>query len=287
MNRLFFYALLALVPLALAPAPPQKPGPLKPAVVKSTPPPRQPEHPKGNDDPRVYYRYGALDYTSSDERLNLSKDVIFEYKDTVFKSQKVLYDRKQKIASSPTPVQLDDAQNTITGERGTAFYKLTTVKIEGNVKIIARPKPQNPQSPTKGLRKEFDSPVVILCNSVTYNWKTRIAIPEGNIRISFSIKRNKKSQKWNITSSFMEYDGKIETVRLKDNIKARADDSDSLDGETGTVVLQEGKERVNIQKATGSFGSDKIEEEDEKRTPPPGEKNEEKKTGGSGSDVVE
>ncbi len=258
----------------------------KQVAPKVVAPPKVQGHPTGNDDPKVYYSYGALDYTTVDERLLLTKSVIFEYKDTIFKSDKVLYDRKEKIASSPSPVQLDDAQNTITGERGTAFYKLKTAKIEGNVKIIARPKPGNPQSPRKGLRKDFDSPVEILCNSVNYNWKNKIAIPEGNIRISFSIKKNKKTQKWNVTSDTMQYDGNTETVQLKGNVKARADNGDKLSGDSGTVILKEGIEELKIGQASGNFDSDQIDEDEKpekKETPPPTEK----KTGGTGSDSVE
>jgi lipopolysaccharide assembly outer membrane protein LptD (OstA) len=288
MKKFLPLCLLVLAPLAMggpsptAAPPTNKPKPVAPKVV----PPKVQGHPTGSDDPKVYYSYGTLDYTTTDERLILTRSVVFEYKDTIFKSDKVLYDRKEKIASSPSPVQLDDAQNTITGERGTAFYKLKTAKIEGNVKIIARPKPDNPQSPRKGLRKDFDSPVDILCNSVTYNWKNKIAIPEGNIRISFSIKRNKKTQKWNVTSDTMEYNGNTETVQLKGNVKARADNGDKLNGDSGTVILKEGIEELKIGQASGNFDSDQIDEDEKpekKETPPPTEK----KTGGSGSDRVE
>ncbi|MGC4044261.1 MAG: hypothetical protein QM758_10720 [Armatimonas sp.] len=301
--------LLALAPLAKGgpttqpKAPPTRPAPnkpIKPVVVppkEQAAPPKGPDHPKDNNDPRVYFQYGNLDYTSTDERLTLTKSdkqpkVIFEYKDTIFKSDKVLYDRNTKVASAPTPVQMDDAQNTITGERGTAYYKLTTTKIEGNVIIVARPKPANPQSPAKGLRKDFDSPVEIHCDRVTYNWKTKIAIPEGNIRILFSLKRKGKQQKWNVTSDTMEYNGNTETAFLRENVKGRADDGDKADGDTGTVILKETKEELKMTQAKGSFDSDKIDEEDDKKaTPPP---TVEKKTGdateknnGSGSDRVE
>lgn len=287
--------LLVLAPLAMGGPTPKAPPtrPTKPVVVPPKPEPKEPEHPTGNNDPRVYYHFGHMDYTTTDEHLVLTKSekepkVVFEYKDTIFKSDKVLYDQGTKIASAPTPVQMDDAQNTITGDRGTAYYKLTTTKIEGNVKIIARPKPANPQSPAKGARKNFDSPVEILCDRVTYNWKTKIAIPEGNIRISFAIKRKGKPQKWNTTSDTMEYNGNTETVFLRENVKARAEDGDQFDADTLTAFLQEGKERFQLTKAKGNFDSDKIDEEDDKKTPPPAtEKKTEGTNGGSGSDIIE
>ena len=292
--RLILSIVALAVPLAIAlggptsPPPGSKPKPkaISPKIVPP-PAPVQPEnHPSGPDDPHVYYKNDLAEYTTQNEQLLMKGNVVFEYKDTIFKSQKVLYDRPGRIASSPEPVQLDDSQNTITGDRGTAYYKLTTSKIEGNVKIIARPD-QKASASGKGIRKDFDSPVTIRCKNVTYNWKTKIAIPTGDITINFNIKNKKGPKEWTVTSNTMEYDGKIETVYLRGNVKGTTKDGERVNGETGTVLLKAGEEQLKLTMSKNNkLNYDTVDEEPEKKdekaaTPPP------KKPGGSGSDVVQ
>ena len=225
--------ILALgVPVALALGGPLAPPPKKPMpspgkpTPKAVPPVVAPapviQHPKNVDDTRIYYQHDLAQYDTQTELLSMQGNVVFEYKDTVFKSQKVLYNRPERIASSPVAVQLDDSQNTITGDHGTAYYKRTTTIIEGNVKIVAGPdQPSKVGASTKNLRKEFSSPVTITSRSVTYNWKTRIAIPTGDIKIVFDIKDNKKTKTWIVTGDSMEYNGKTDTVVLEKNVKDR------------------------------------------------------------------
>ena len=269
------------VPLALALggplAPPPRPTPKKPApsaVPKPVPPAPVIGHPKGMDDTRVYFNQppdGISVWDSQSERLVMSNGVVFEYKDTVFKSEKVLYDRETKIASSPVPLQLDDSQNTITGDHGTAYYKLTTAKIEGNVKIVARPdQPSKAGASTKSLRKEFDSPVTITSRNVTYNWKTRIAIPSGDIKITFTLKSKKGPKLWTVTSDTMEYQGKNDMVYLRGNVHASNKDGEKFDANTATVVLKNGQENLLLnQVKNGQVNYDDIKEEDEKPAAPP------------------
>ena len=276
-------ALLALgAPLALVLAGPLAPPPPRPAgkpAPKPTPKPAPPvrpapviEHPKGMDDTRIYYQHDLAQYDTQTEQLSMQGNVVFEYKDTVFKSQKVLYNRPERIASSPVAVQLDDSQNTITGDRGTAYYKRTTANIEGNVKIVARPdQPSKAGASAKSLRKDFDSPVTITSRTVTYNWKTRIAIPAGDIKITFTLKNKKGPKEWTVTSDAMEYSGKTETVVLTGNVHARAKDGDKFDCRSATVILKEGSNNLKLnQVENGQVNYDDVKEDDgPEKAPPP------------------
>jgi lipopolysaccharide assembly outer membrane protein LptD (OstA) len=267
-------------------APPPKPkgaAPAKPPATKPKPRPVAPvppkpviEHPKGMDDTRIYYQHDLALYDTQTERLSMQGNVIFEYKDTVFKSQKVLYNRPERIASSPVAVQLDDSQNTITGDKGTAYYKRTTANIEGNVKIVARPdQTAKAGASTKSLRKDFDSPVTITSRTVTYNWKTRIAIPAGDIKISFTLKNKKGPKLWTVVSDTMEYNGKTETVYLRGNVQGTTKEGDRINGETATVILKNGQERMEVSMSKNNrLNYDDVKEdgEDEKKAetaPPP------------------
>ena len=292
LSRISLTVLFLGIPLALAlgdplAPPPKKPAPkptpkVPPSVAPAVVPPAPViQHPKGMDDTRIYFQHDAAEYNTQTELLVMTGNVVFEYKDTVFKSQKVLYNRPERIASSPVAVQLDDSQNTITGDRGTAFYKLTTTKIEGNVKIVARPEqPSKAGASTKSLRKEFDSPVTITSRNVTYNWKTRIAIPAGDIKITFTLKGKKGPKLWTVTSDTMEYQGKTETVYLRGNVHASNKDGEKFDAVSATVILKNGQENLVAKQVTqGQLNYDDVKEEDDKTTAPPPATTE--RTGGS------
>lgn len=281
LSRFSLTFLVLGVPLALALGGPLAPPPKKPAPKPTPAPPKVApavvppapviQHPRGMDDTRIYYQHDMAQYDTQTEQLVMSGNVVFEYKDTVFKSQKVLYNRPERIASSPVAVQLDDSQNTITGDRGTAYYKRTTAKIEGNVKIVARPEqPSKTGASAKSLRKEFDSPVTITSRNVTYNWKTRIAVPAGDIKITFTLKNKKGPKLWTVTSDTMEYRGKTETAYLRGNVHASNKDGEKFDADNATVVLKNGQENLLLnQVKNGQVNYDDVKEDDDKTAVPP------------------
>ena len=244
-------------PLVAPPPKPVAPSVLKPLAQPSQSPKDQ--HPKSMDDTRVYPRADNTVWDSQSEQLAMTGRVIFEYKDSVFKSEKVLYNRPERVASAPVAVTLEDSQNTITGDRGTAYYKRTTTIIEGNVKIVARPdQPSKAGASTKSLRRDFDSPVTITSRSVTYNWKTRIAVP-AEISRSLSQSKEKKAKRLDCHQRLHEYNGKNGNGCSNRECRARAKDGDKFDGKKAVVNLKDGanNSRSSKYKATSTMMSSK------------------------------
>lgn len=175
---------------------------------------------------------------TAEGNLQILKDnVEIKTKDATFLTDAARYNETTGVAVAPGRIQLDDAQNTIIGDTGTAYYKRRDAVIKGNVTITVRPKPEDANKPEGSSRREFKEPVIITCDLVQYNWRTRKAILTGNLLF-----RQDKAQR-SATADKALWDGKTETLLLIGNVKyRRVKPAQSLDGPEVELVLKEGAE---------------------------------------------
>jgi lipopolysaccharide export system protein LptA len=221
--------------------------------------------PSGPDDPYVYpYGDEGIYVDTPDGGIaTLKGNARLLYKETKFQSALVTYNRKTQIGTSPGNVTVDDAQNTITANQGTANYGKKLVNLIGDVHITARPKQNATTAPEGSVRKEFSNPVDIRGSKVDYSWKTKTAILSSDTVITFRA----RERNWTVTADNLEYRGGEEKALLRGNLLAKSDKGEILKGKSAIVTLTDGKEAIDI---TGvEDGSKfKVDDEDEK-TPPP------------------
>ena len=172
------------------------------------------------------------------------------------------------IANAPGKLRIEDPQNTVTGESGIAYYKkeLRYTDLVGDVKIVARPKPEDPKATTitKSSRKEFKSPVTITCDKLRYWWKQKRGFSDANVKIAF----RHKEKDWTITAATVEYFGQDEHALLKGEVVMLNDKGDKIYCDTADVYLKEGAEKVitaPVKKGTVIKGDP---DEDDEKTPP-------------------
>lgn len=220
--------------------------------------------PSGPDDPYVYPYGDEGTYVDTPDGgiATLKGNARLLYKETKFKSAIVSYNRKTQIGTSPGSVTVDDAQNTITANQGTANYGKKLVNLIGDVHITARPKQDANTAPEGSVRKEFSNPVDIRGSKVDYSWKTKTAILSSDTVITFRA----RERNWTVTADNLEYRGGEEKALLRGNLLAKSDKGEVLKGKSAIVTLTDGKEAIDI---TGvEDGSKfKVDDEDEK-TPP-------------------
>ena len=89
----------------------------------------------------------------------LSNGVRITSDGTVMKTAQAQYNYNTGIAIAPGNIQIDDERNTLVGNNGKAFYKTRDAVIQGNVKIVVRPKPGSASAPEGSPRREFKDPV--------------------------------------------------------------------------------------------------------------------------------
>lgn len=205
---------------------------------------------------------GSYKETPAGAVSTISGDVVFTYEDTTLNTDAATYNHKTQVATSPGKLQIDDAQNTITGSKGVAFYKRKVAVITGNVRIIARPRPQDLNAPEGSLRREFRDPVTITCDRVEYNWRTRVATATGNLTL--------RQKERTITADRAVYEGREERVTLTDNVRGVTIQGDEIRGKKAIVILKEGEESLTLfGVGPSSFRVDDEEERETSGTPAP------------------
>jgi lipopolysaccharide assembly outer membrane protein LptD (OstA) len=189
----------------------------------------------------VYVKQGKLGtrrVTPEGTVTTVSGDVIFAYRDTLLRTELANYNDRTQVAVSPGRVRIDDAQNTVVGSRGVAYYKRRTAEITGGVRITARPRPEDRAAPEGSLRREFRDPVTITCDKVVYNWRTRVAAGTGRL-----ILRQKDRT---VTADNGVYEGREERVTLTGNVRAVTKAGDVLLTDRAVAILREGQEELRI-----------------------------------------
>jgi len=220
--------------------------------------------PSGLDDPYVYPYGDEGTYIDTPDGgiATLKGNARLLYKETKFQSAIVTYNRKTQIGTSPGKVTVDDAQNTITANQGTANYGKKLVNLIGDVHIIARPKQDSTTAPEGSVRKEFASPVDIRGSKVDYSWKTKTAILSSDTVITFRA----RERNWTVTADNLEYRGGEEKALLRGNLLAKSDKGEILKGKSAIVTLTDGKEAIDI---TGVEDGSKFKVDDEDDKPAP------------------
>jgi hypothetical protein len=178
----------------------------------------------------------------------------------VLQTNAATYNHDAQIASAPGRVRIDDPQNTVTGDRGVAYYKRRTAELTGNVRIVARPRPENTGAAPGSLRREFTSPVTIACAQGAYNWRRRVATSPGRMVVNFTWRR----AVWTVTAGQGVYDGREEKVTMRGPVRAVSSLGEETSGVDAVIVLREGAESIKINKITGA--KIKVEEEEDEGT---------------------
>jgi lipopolysaccharide assembly outer membrane protein LptD (OstA) len=194
---------------------------------------------------------GSYKETPAGAISTISGNVVFAYEDTTLNTDAATYNHKTQVATSPGRVQIDDAQNTLTGDQGVAYYKTKKAAIRGNVRILARPRPENQNAPEGSLRREFKDPVIITCDRVDYNWRTRVAVATGDLTL--------RQKERTVTADRAVYEGRQERVTLIGNVRGVTAQGDEIRGEKAVIILREGAESLTLTGIKG--GSFKVEEE--------------------------
>jgi lipopolysaccharide export system protein LptA len=217
-----------------------------------------PERPTSKDDPHVYYSamYGQSEEKNKETIVTLQKNVKIYYQETIFETEKAVYNETKKIGSAPGKVKIQDKENIITGNKGEANYDTKVAVITGNVELKTQPKSER-------LKKDLEGPITLTCQKVDYYWGTKKAFPSGDIQI----KLRAKKKDWVFTSDTAAYDGDKEIFVLKGNVHGIASDGSTVDGKEAYIYMKPDAEKSIVM--TQFKGQTPREEE--KKDPPKAE----------------
>lgn len=241
-----------------AQSPARKPPPAPPVAAAGT---------NAARDPNYVYIDGNLVNSKRTQKGTVATatgNVVIWYRDTTLRTDAATYNDDTQIANSPGKLQVDDAQNTVIGDKGVAYYKKRTAIVTGNVRITARPRPQDARAPQGSPRREFKDPVLITCDRVEYNWRTRVANAVDSLTVKFTL----RERLWTVTAQRALYDGRAETVTLTGAVRGANEAGEEVNADSAVIVLREGAESLTMESPKSlKFRVDTADEEDEPLPP--------------------
>lgn len=196
----------------------------------------------------VFYSAKVVKSTLGDKPLVLLRGAVtFTHKDTVLTSDEVTYDKKTNVATSPAKVNISDPECDISGDKGTANFDKKLGVLEGNITMLAKPKP-DATADKDSPRAKMTKPTTVTCPKVEYLYKTKIATLSGPV----SFRQEKRSG----SADKAVYDGKAEILTLTGNVNGLDEDGQTFKATRLRMSLKKGDEWMEAENANASFKVD-------------------------------
>lgn len=192
----------------------------------------------------------------------LSGNVRINQGDTVLTADEVEYNQNEEIQTAVATgnVKIVDPENEVTGEKATAFFNEKRAVIEGNVKLVAKPRNRaEGGSQARSVRSEWDEKAVITCDVIEYLYQKKEATATGNLKI---VQKDRT-----LTAEKVFYQVRPELITLSGGVKGR-DSKNQTFSSPGVVraSLKEGDEWLEMENAVSTFRI-RVEEDEEESQP--------------------
>jgi len=209
---------------------------------------------------KVQYGNGYAEnrITSQGEIIMMQYAVWFRSPDAYLTTEKALYNRATKIASSPGKFNLKTDDADLTANTGTVYFNTRDAQARGSLVMIIRPRPQDANAPQGSARRQFDSPATITCEKGDYNWRSGKGILTGNLTV--------RQKNRTVTADKILIDTKNEVITLDQNVQWTTTDGDK--GKAAKVILNY-REGAEIPfKAINGVGVSNVDELDDSAPSP-------------------
>lgn len=189
----------------------------------------------------VTYDAGYSRWLNAPHTVEMSKGVTFQQGDSTLKTDAaiVTLDDQQRAlsAKSQSPVHLYNPQDDLTGQQGFIDFTRHLATLSGDVKLIAKPGPDDKNAPPGSIRSIFKDAATLTCAKMTYDYRRKIGHVPGPLTVT---------QKDRVlTADSGKYDATSKTVTLTGNVHGR-NGEDEITAPTVIIGLQEGAESITI-----------------------------------------
>lgn len=177
--------------------------------------------------------------------------VVIRHGDTAINAQQVEYteskDKKIRTAVIDGGLKVTDPDGEITGLRASADLNQRKISIEGDIKMLVRPKPS--ANSAEGARSKLKEPAVITCDKLDYLYRDKIATAVGNLKI---VQKNRLLQ-----AGTAVYDAKSEVVTLTGGVTVTDEEGQKFTS-SGIVKasLKDGDEWIEAENASATLKVD-------------------------------
>lgn len=194
----------------------------------------------------------------------ITGSVVVKHLDTTLTADRAEYDEKTRVVTAEGNLKMVDPETEISGAKATAYLNDRKSVIEGDVKLIAKPKPEeNPKNP-ESPRSKFREPATVTCDRMEYLYRKKIATAEGNLKVTQKTRT--------LVGSKAVYDVNQELLTLTGGVRVTDEEGQTFTS-PGTVKasLKEGAEwieaengsatlKVNVEEETGGGKTGKTPE---------------------------
>lgn len=210
------------------------------------------------------YKYVEL-LNADSSRFKLGSEKVYILKgnvkmrqgDTLLVADSVEYNEDEKVQTAVATgnLRITDPQNDITGAKGTSYFREKRAVVDGNVKIVTKPKGGQAKTSKDGIKSNWKEPATITCDKLEYLYKGKVAKLSGNLKIT---QKNRI-----VTADSALYQVKDELITLSGNVNGRDEKNQTFSSPSDVIVsLKEGDEWIEMKHAVGKFRVE-IDEEDQ------------------------
>jgi len=168
--------------------------------------------------------------------------ITFRQDDATLTTVGAFYDGKANTAKALSPVVVSDSESTLTGKDGKIDFNKKIVTITGSVHLVETPKDDQSSKKTDNSDKSIASvqnePTDITCDSLVYNYKTKIAVITGNIVIT--------QKKRVVTADKGTYDAGKKIAELNGSVVEKKSDGSIGHADKAKVSLKKGDEWADL-----------------------------------------
>ncbi len=170
--------------------------------------------------------------------------------DTVMTADRAEQDIEAQIIRATGSLRVTDPRVELSADRLTIELKEKRAILEGNVKILVKPKQaeeasEQPSSEeTRSLKTEMREPVQITCDRAENLYQKKIITLTGNLKMVQMLKENGKTR--TLTAEKAVYNSRTEQVQLVGNVHGVDEKGQELTAPEILVSVKEGDEWLKI-----------------------------------------
>jgi lipopolysaccharide assembly outer membrane protein LptD (OstA) len=153
------------------------------------------------------------------------------------------YNQKTDIAVSPGALRIDDGRNTITGSKGTAYYRIRDAILQGAVTIVVRPPAPDPNTHSDPDKRAFKDPVTITCDRVDYNWRVHTAVATGHLTLK---QVTSEGVTRTATADLLRFEVDLQRLTLTGHVHSVDSKGETADGDEAVSIIKEGAEEFHM-----------------------------------------
>ena len=212
----------------------------------------------------VGYKAGMSQYLASGRSIAMTQGVEFTQDDAVLRTDHATAltdgDANLLSADAPGPVHLFDAQDDLTGRRGSVDFTHHLARLSDSIVLRVTPGRREAQAPTGSPRRQFRDPATLTCAAMTYDYRRKLGKIPGPLTVRQVIQQKDGPLTRTLTAEGGLYNGKAQTILLVGTVRGLDSDGNVIaadtraSGKAVVIGIREGAESISVPfKINGQF----------------------------------